>query len=177
MSLEFSRRSFLKYTAVAAVAVAGSSLLTGCGSDSFQPEGRIGDTLKVMGTFQLVKATYENNTLTCPDMYFKCTSTRSLSVVPTNFQIDVTDKNGKALASYRADQAQNNKVSLSNTKGDLEKNKDMKSTLKVENMITLSEGDIVLVKYWPRPQASQGYQAYTDAYATWKMTYINGSLK
>ena len=30
MSLTFSRRSFLKYTAVAAVAVAGSSLLTGC---------------------------------------------------------------------------------------------------------------------------------------------------
>ena len=33
MSLTFSRRSFLKYTAVAAVAVAGSSLLTGCKDD------------------------------------------------------------------------------------------------------------------------------------------------
>ena len=31
MTGEFSRRSFLKYTALTAVAVAGSSLLTGCG--------------------------------------------------------------------------------------------------------------------------------------------------
>ena len=30
MTGEFSRRSFLKYTALTAVAVAGSSLLTGC---------------------------------------------------------------------------------------------------------------------------------------------------
>ena len=30
MSLEFSRRSFLKYTAVAAVAVAGASMFSGC---------------------------------------------------------------------------------------------------------------------------------------------------
>lgn len=34
MSAEFSRRSFLKYTALAAVAVAGSSLLTGCGGEN-----------------------------------------------------------------------------------------------------------------------------------------------
>ncbi len=32
MSLAFSRRSFLKYSAVAAVAVAGASLFTGCES-------------------------------------------------------------------------------------------------------------------------------------------------
>ena len=31
MTGEFSRRSFLKYTALTAVVVAGSSLLTGCG--------------------------------------------------------------------------------------------------------------------------------------------------
>ena len=30
MSLAFSRRSFLKYSAVAAVAVAGASLFSGC---------------------------------------------------------------------------------------------------------------------------------------------------
>ena len=36
MSLEFNRRSFLKYSAAAAVAVAGSSLLTGCGEDEYR---------------------------------------------------------------------------------------------------------------------------------------------
>ena len=34
MTGEFSRRSFLKYTALTAVAVAGSSLLTGCSRDA-----------------------------------------------------------------------------------------------------------------------------------------------
>ena len=48
MSLEFNRRSFLKYSAAAAVAVAGSSLLVGCGEDEYQKTGKIGSTLKLM---------------------------------------------------------------------------------------------------------------------------------
>ena len=57
MSLEFNRRSFLKYSAAAAVAVAGSSLLTGCGEDEYQKTGKIGSTLKLMGTFKTYKST------------------------------------------------------------------------------------------------------------------------
>ena len=53
MSLEFNRRSFLKYSAAAAVAVAGSSLLVGCGEDEYQKTGKIGSTLKLMGTFKM----------------------------------------------------------------------------------------------------------------------------
>ena len=53
MSLEFNRRSFLKYSAAAAVAVAGSSLLVGCGEDEYQKTGKIGSTLKLMGTFTM----------------------------------------------------------------------------------------------------------------------------
>ena len=59
MSLEFNRRSFLKYSAAAAVAVAGSSLLTGCGEDEYQKTGKIGSTLKLMGTFKTYKSTDE----------------------------------------------------------------------------------------------------------------------
>ena len=57
MSLEFNRRSFLKYSAAAAVAVAGSSLLVGCGKDEYQKTGKIGSTLKLMGTFKM----YDNS--------------------------------------------------------------------------------------------------------------------
>ena len=58
MSLEFNRRSFLKYSAAAAVAVAGSSLLVGCGpEDEYQKTGKIGSTLKLMGTFKTYKTT------------------------------------------------------------------------------------------------------------------------
>ena len=56
MSLEFNRRSFLKYSAAAAVAVAGSSLLVGCGEDEYQKTGKIGSTLKLMGTFKTYKS-------------------------------------------------------------------------------------------------------------------------
>lgn len=56
MSLEFNRRSFLKYSAAAAVAVAGSSLLVGCGEDEYQKTGKIGSTLKLMGTFKPIRA-------------------------------------------------------------------------------------------------------------------------
>ena len=55
MSLEFNRRSFLKYSAAAAVAVAGSSLLVGCGEDEYQKTGSLGAKLKLMGTFQTYK--------------------------------------------------------------------------------------------------------------------------
>ena len=56
MSLEFNRRSFLKYSAAAAVAVAGSSLLVGCGEDEYQKTGKIGSTLKLMAPSRPIRA-------------------------------------------------------------------------------------------------------------------------
>lgn len=177
MSLTFSRRSFLKYTAVAAVAVAGSSLLTGCKDNPYQPEGKFGETLKIMGTFQLSSGTYDATAqkMTCK-MSFKCTSERNLSVLATNFQIDVTSKDGKTTTTYRADQAQNNGVSLKSSKGDLAKNDTLETELYVTGL-ALTDGCTVEVKYWPRATASQGNLGYTDAYATWKATYTASTNK
>ena len=170
MSLTFSRRSFLKYTAVAAVAVAGSSLLTGCKDNPYQPTGTIGDTLSIMGDFTMKSATYAGGTLTCA-MTFKCTSKRGLSVVPANFQVDVYDKDEKLLKTYRSDSTGSN-VSLDNPKGDLTKDNDAwASNMICKDMVALNEGDIVKVKYWPRAQASEGLLGYTEAYATWSMKY------
>ena len=45
MSYTFSRRDFMKYTALTAVAIAGSGMLTGC-SNPNRPVGKAGDTLK-----------------------------------------------------------------------------------------------------------------------------------
>lgn len=45
MSYTFSRRDFMKYTALTAVAIAGSGMLTGC-SNPNRPTGTIGSTLK-----------------------------------------------------------------------------------------------------------------------------------
>ena len=57
MTGEFSRRSFLKYTALTAVAVAGSSLLTGC--SGYAPvqhaPGTSNVVLKVVSTLDMVE--------------------------------------------------------------------------------------------------------------------------
>ena len=74
MSLEFNRRSFLKYSAAAAVAVAGSRLLTGCGEDEYQKTGKIGSTLELMGTFKMKDApTFDNGTFKTT-INIKCTT-------------------------------------------------------------------------------------------------------
>ena len=44
MSYTFSRRDFMKYTALTAVAIAGSGMLTGCYTPN-SPIGKPGDTL------------------------------------------------------------------------------------------------------------------------------------
>ena len=64
MTGEFSRRSFLKYTALTAVAVAGSSLLTGC--SGYAPVQRAVSTsnkvLKVVSTLDRVEYDEDSNT-------------------------------------------------------------------------------------------------------------------
>lgn len=64
MSAEFSRRSFLKYTALTAVAVAGGSLLTGCsGYAPVQHEvGTANVVLKVRSTLDWVEYDEASNT-------------------------------------------------------------------------------------------------------------------
>ena len=170
MSLTFSRRSFLKYTAVAAVAVAGSSLLTGCKDNPYQPTGTIGDKLSIMGDFTLKSAKVEGTKMTCV-MTFKCTSKRNLHVLPSCFQIDVTSKDGKKVTTYSCDQNVNKKVSLENTDKDLAKDETLTTKLYVEEMNALEDGCKVEIKYWPRAQSSEGLLGYTEAYATWTMKY------
>ena len=64
MTGEFSRRSFLKYTALTAVAVAGSSLLTGC--SGYAPvqhaPGTSNTVLKVVSTLDRVEYDEVTNT-------------------------------------------------------------------------------------------------------------------
>ena len=65
MTGEFSRRSFLKYTALTAVAVAGSSLLSGCeyGYNPVQhAPGTSNVVLKVVSTLERVEYDEESNT-------------------------------------------------------------------------------------------------------------------
>ena len=64
MTGEFPRRSFLKYTALTAVVVAGSSLLTGCGGDApvQRAVGTSNRVLKVVSKLEQVECDAASNT-------------------------------------------------------------------------------------------------------------------
>lgn len=64
MTGEFSRRSFLKYTALTAVVVAGGSLLTGCGGDApvQRAVGTSNRVLKVVSKLEQVECDAASNT-------------------------------------------------------------------------------------------------------------------
>ena len=173
MSLEFNRRSFLKYSAAAAVAVAGSSLLTGCGEDEYQKTGKIGSTLKLMGTFKTYKSAVEptkapaydatNNTFTCT-VNIKCT-TKKVPLYVTNECFELTVTHDKNETNYAK-----NFITVTPEEYDLKESEDAKDfTLTIKN-VTINEDDKVELKYWPRIQASSGNSGYTRAFCTWKMT-------
>lgn len=184
MSLEFNRRSFLKYSAAAAVAVAGSSLLVGCGEDEYQKTGKIGSTLKLMGTFRMydspaptfaldsVGAT--NGTFTCK-LNIKCTTKKvPLYVAAGCFQLTVIHdgtKTNYADSGYVTVDKPNFKLA---EKDDAE---DFTITVKgnTSNPLNIVAGDKVEFMYWPRIQASSGNSGYTRAFCTWKMVAKPGT--
>lgn len=173
MSLEFNRRSFLKYSAAAAVAVAGSSLLVGCGEDEYQKTGKIGSTLKLMGTFKTYKSTdvaskapaynSTNSEFTCT-VNIKCT-TKKVPLYVTNECFELTVTHNKNETNYAK-----NFITVTPEEYDLKESEDAKDfTLTIKN-VTINKDDKVELKYWPRIQASSGNSGYTRAFCTWKMT-------
>lgn len=86
MTGEFSRRSFLKYTALTAVAVAGSSLLTGC--SGYAPVRTTvpssNKVLKVVST--LKKVEYDEATITF-ELEVKNGRPNALEVTKANFAV------------------------------------------------------------------------------------------
>ena len=120
-----------------------------------------------MGAFKLESASLNSvsssSTLTCK-FNLKCTSKYGLNIVPANFQVEVTPKDSsKTVTTYHA----YNTLTKSNNY--LKKDESLETELKVTN-IKVADGDTIQVKFWPRPQASEGSQAYTRAFCTWKMT-------
>lgn len=178
MSLEFNRRSFLKYSAAAAVAVAGSSLLTGCGEDEYQKTGKIGSTLKLMGTFKTYKSAVEptkapaydaiNNTFTCT-VNIKCT-TKKVPLYVTNecFELTVTHKDPGTNSTTEANSTKRH-ITVDPEEYDLKESEDAKDFKLTITSVDIKAGDKVELKYWPRIQASSGNSGYTRAFCTWKM--------
>lgn len=121
MTEEFSRRSFLKYTALTAVVVAGSSLLTGCGGDApvQRAVGTSNRVLKVVSkleqvecdaasdtTFKLVVTNGRNNALEVTKANFAIKADRYLAYQNDKLQVTSPDalshqvKKGETVTYY-----------------------------------------------------------------------------
>ena len=170
MSLAFSRRSFLKYSAVAAVAVAGASLFSGCDqtdTKNLYCDGAGSITVlqinAVMGTYNETDKKYvapEVTTSTTEITFpFKVENGRNnpIAINPNSFKVTVASKDGKTVKKYP--------VSLDGQLSDpnLKKGASASGTIKVSGLSGLEEEGTVLLTYCPDLQ-------YNEYSLNWKLT-------
>ena len=174
MSFAFSRRSFLKYTAVAAVAVAGASLFTGCKVDTSDSYNALRTTPGELTVLQVTAAmgTYveASKSYTAPDVTgttivfpFKITNGRAnpIYVNPNNFKATVLNDKDEVIAKYTAI----NGLSLDPLLCDTNLKKDASVSGKVTLALSaaLEPGQSVVLTYCPDLQ-------YNEYSLNWKTT-------
>ena len=159
MSLELSRRSFMKLSALTAVAVAGSSLLSGC--DTIDSENIMRTSpgeltiLNVTGTMGKLnddKKTYAVPSLsgTTIEFPFKITNGRAhpVAVYPTNFKVTVLASDMKTVvAKYTAV----NGITISNSmaEANLKTKNSVEGTVAVKLDAELVSGQYIVLSYFP----------------------------
>ena len=156
MTGEVSRRSFLKYTALTAVAVAGSSLLTGC--SGYAPvqhaPGTSNTVLKVVSTLDRVE-------------YDEVTNTTLFRLVVTNGRVnalEVTKANFAVMADgYLADQ--NNKLEVTSPDAlshQVKQGETVTYHVRAKWLNALTDGPVTLT-FYPDLQ-------YSEFSANWELT-------
>ncbi len=166
MSLTFSRRSFLKYTAVAAVAVAGSSLLTGCKDDDNKAtRTEYGKITVLQAQSTLSGATYASGKLTF-DFSVKCGRGNPMRVNNSCFSVEITstDDSGKETTKKYASDFGNLMISQELYNAQLKKDKTAEGTVTISGVSSLGEKDVVTFFYQPDADP------YTEYGATWELT-------
>ena len=156
MTGEFSRRSFLKYTALTAVAVAGSSLLSGCeyGYNPVQhAPGTSNVVLKVRTTLDRVEYDEDSNTTL-------------FRLVVTNGRVnalEVTKANFAVMADgYLADQ--NNKLEVTSPDGlsyQVKRGETVTFHVMAKGLNALTDGPVTLT-FYPDLQ-------YSEFSANWEL--------
>ena len=178
MSFAFSRRSFLKYTAVAAVAVAGASLFTGCKIDTSDSYNALRTTPGELTVLQVTAAmgyVEASKSYTAPDVKgttivfpFKITNGRAnpIYVNPNNFKATVLDAEGKViLAKYTASNGLSLEPSLCDT--NLKKDASVSGKVTLTLSAALEPGQSVVLTYCPDLQ-------YNEYSLNWKTTRAKG---
>lgn len=181
MAYTFSRRDFMKYTAVAAVAVAGSSMFTGCSifSNPNRPTGTIGDTLKpgsnicdakLLGGDDAPRYDSVNHTLTCKFSIY--TRVGQLEIDQKHFQLNVTDKDGKLLGRFFAGSSDATVTIANGSAAGVNQYETVEPTVTFKFTGTtppdLNSAQSISVLYIPKRAANgQPTDSYSDIFATW----------
>lgn len=171
MSFEFSRRNFMKYTAVAAVALAGANLFTGCknSGDSYNllKEG-VGELTVLQVTAAMGNKNKDGKyTITALQagrdvkisfpMSITNGRTNPIYVTPDNFKVVVTSSDGKTVKKYS--------VTIDDDLKDtnLKKGSSVSGYVTIAQGVDLKEGDVVVLTYCPDLQ-------YNEYSLNWKLT-------
>lgn len=191
MSYTFSRRDFMKYSAVAAVAVAGSSMFTGCGSFSnpnrpfgtynkdadckLSFSGKSGGFLGIGGTQDYLvlnkggSYTSISGTLNLEFTHFPISE--GTGITAPHYQLKyVTDDGNHYVTSADG--------SLTSSGGDgLEINKEAHArvtvTIPTNVKADVEKAKAVYIQYFPRHNAlGKDNDTYGDVYATWDITSL-----
>lgn len=190
MSYTFSRRDFMKYSAVAAVAVAGSSMFTGCGSFSNpnRPSavytatedskltfgGKSGGVLGFGGTqdYLVLKkgGSYDSASRTLQLEFTHYPISEGTGAIASCYQLKYVTEDGNHYVTSA------NGVVSDSGKG-LEANKETQVNVTVTiptNVKTAVEGaKAVYIQYFPRNNAlGREDDTYSDVYATWEITSL-----
>ena len=196
MSYTFSRRDFMKYSAVAAVAVAGSSMFTGCStSNPNRPSatydaahdselsfgGKADSILGFGGTPDsqtlLAGATYNKDGTNALILPFKHVAvSRGSSCKYFSYQIDIVDADGNAKSYTNGSDCNGKTVSISDANGcmGMEPLTPYTPIITVKN-INFNGVKKVAVRYFPRYNAlGEPDNTYTDVYATWDISCLFG---
>lgn len=162
MTGEFSRRSFLKYTALTAVAVAGSSLLTGCGRYSAMQYhvGTSNTVLKVVSTLERVEYDAATNTT-----IFKLVVTNGPDSLLALNALKVTAENFAVTADgYLAAEGQNLRVTSPDALNLQVKEGETRTFYVYAKGLNALEKEEVTLTFYPRPGG------LSDFNANWMLT-------
>lgn len=190
MSYTFSRRDFMKYSAVAAVAVAGSSMFTGCGSISnpnrpsavytatedskLTFSGTTGGFLGIGGTkdYLVLKqgGSYDSNSRTLKLEFTHYPVSQGTGAIASCYQLKYVTEDGNHYITSATGVVSNGGKGL-----DVNKETQVKVTVTIPADVTadVKGAKAVYIQYFPRNNAlGREDDTYSDVYATWEITSL-----
>ena len=182
MSYTFSRRNFMKFTALTAAAVAFSGTLTGC-SNPNQPSTTFNGTADAVLSFNgstsiwdFVTSNSDKHILKVEgtdytDGTLKCTFSHKVLVASSShkshYQMRIVDENGKIQYVTATDNWVTTNGATINAGDTIE------NTLTIPDLGDLITADTkkIAIQYFPRNNAvGNETDTYNDVYATWDIT-------